>query len=99
MYNFLEDGDFSNEYQEDADHLVEVQISSLHKITTRENLTPYIDMVHRITCHVSLDTCTILSDSKQVVGSFRPDHLEAMYALPTPKTNLDVKFLDAFVKK
>jgi hypothetical protein len=97
MYEFLEVDDFSNEYQEYAYHFVDVRIYSLHKISSRPIPMPYTYMVHWIICHVSSYTCTILSDSEQVVGSFRLDALEEMYALPTPKTNIDKHVIDAFV--
>jgi len=56
-------------------------------------------MVCWIIFHLSLDTCIVLSDSNQVVGSFYPNDLEEMYALPTLEKNLNKQFLDAFVKK
>jgi len=89
MYDYLEVGDFSNEYQEGADHFVDIHSSYLHNIASRTIFMTYTGMVHWIICHVSSETCNILSDSNHVVVSFRPGALKAMNALPTLETNLE----------
>jgi hypothetical protein len=99
MYEFLEIGNFSNKNPEDSDKFVDICCSILHKIVARPVLTPYLEMVHWVICHVVLNTCTIANEAKQVMGSFCLEDLEAMCKLVTPEIKLDEKFLDAFVRK
>jgi hypothetical protein len=38
IYKFIEDGDFTDEYESDVDDLEDIKKSSLHKITSRPTI-------------------------------------------------------------
>jgi hypothetical protein len=72
----------------------------MHKIAARPWLLPYYDMVRWALDHVDLLTRTIFNEQREAVGSFRPEHLQAMYKLsPTPNRIYNTEFLEEFKKK
>jgi hypothetical protein len=99
IYNFIEDGNFTDEYESDADDFEDVKRSILHKITSRPTILPYYDMVQWIISHTDISTCTIVNYSRQVIGSFRPEDISNMYKLEPTKVNLDENFIEGFIEK
>jgi hypothetical protein len=99
IYKFIEDGDFTDEYESDVDDLVDIKKSCLHKITSRPTVLPYYDMVWWIISHTDISTCTIVNSSRNIVGSFRPEDISNMYKLGPPKVCLDDNFIKSFIEK
>jgi hypothetical protein len=57
-------------------------------------------MIQWVLDHVDIPTRTIISEQKVIVGTFRPEHLQAMYQLsPTPKFSHNVEFLEGFKRR
>ena len=74
--------------------------SAMHLVAARPRLLPYPDMIRWALDHIDLPTRTIVSDQKKMVGSFRPDHIQAMYKLPgTCEYTHGKEFLEDFKKK
>jgi hypothetical protein len=50
--------------------------------------------------HVDIPTRTIINEKKVTIGTFRPEHLQAMYKLP-PRSNFtyNAEFLEDFKQK
>jgi hypothetical protein len=72
----------------------------MHKITARPWLLPYYDMIRWALDHVDIPTRTIISEKRVTIGTFRPEHLQAMYQLsPTPNFTYNVEFLEGFKEK
>ena len=71
--------------------------SIMHKVVARPRLLPYYDMVRWALDHVDIPTRTIMNEQKVTIGTFRPEHLQAMYNLPTTSDyTYGAKFLDEF---
>jgi hypothetical protein len=71
--------------------------AEMHKIATRPQLLPYYGMIRWALDHVDIPTRTIISEKKVTIGTFRPEHLKAMYQLsPTPNFSHNVEFLEGF---
>jgi hypothetical protein len=69
--------------------------SGMHKVAARPRLLPYYDMVRWALDHVDIPTRTIINEQKVTIGTFRPEHLQAMYKLPTASDlTYDVEFLE-----
>jgi hypothetical protein len=74
--------------------------SAMHLVAARPRLLPYPDMIRWALDHIDLPTRTIVSDQKKMVGSFRPDRIQAMYKLPgTCECTYGKEFLEDFKKK
>jgi hypothetical protein len=72
----------------------------MHKVAARPRLLPYYDMVRRALDHVDIPTRTIMNEQKVTIGTFRPEHLQAMYKLPTASDlTYGVEFLEEFKQK
>jgi hypothetical protein len=72
----------------------------MHKIAARPRLLPYYDMIRWALDHVDIPTRTVISEQKVMIGTFRPEHLQAMYQLPpTPNFAHNAKFLEGFKEK
>jgi hypothetical protein len=56
--------------------------SGMHLVATRPRLLPYYDMIRWALDHVDLPTRTIVNDRQTMIGTFRPEHIQAMYKLP-----------------
>jgi hypothetical protein len=74
--------------------------SEMHKIAARPRLLPYYDMIRWALDHVDIPTRTVISEQKVTIGTFRPEHLQAMYQLsPTPNFAHNAEFLEGFKEK
>jgi hypothetical protein len=74
--------------------------SRMHKVAARPRLLPYYDMVRWALDHVDIPTRTIMNEQKVTIGTFRPEHLQAMYKLPTTSDyTYGAEFLDEFKEK
>jgi hypothetical protein len=74
--------------------------SGMHKVAARPRLLPYYDMVRWALDHVDIPTRTIMNEQKVTIGTFRPEHLQAMYKLPTTSDfTYGAEFLDEFKQK
>jgi hypothetical protein len=71
-----EKGDLNTKYK------IVVQ-SGMHKVETRPWLLPYYDMIRWALDHIDLPTRTIMNDQRVTVGTFRMEHIQTMYKLPT----------------
>jgi hypothetical protein len=57
-------------------------------------------MIRWVLDHVDIPTRTIFNEQKVAIGTFRPEHLQAMYKLsPTPNFTHNAEFLEGFKKK
>jgi hypothetical protein len=71
--------------------------SELHKIAARSRLMPYKDMIGWALENVNVSTRSIHNSQKEVVGSFRPEHIQVMYKLsPIFKHSYNAAFLTEF---
>jgi hypothetical protein len=74
--------------------------SGMHRIATRPRLLPYYDMIRWALDHVDLPTRTIMNNQRVTVGTFRPEHLQTMYKLPsTSEYTYGAEFLEEFKQK
>jgi hypothetical protein len=74
--------------------------AEMHKIAARPRLLPYYDMIRWALDHVDIPTRTIISEQNVTIGTFRPEHLQAMYQLsPTPNFTYNAEFLEDFKRK
>jgi hypothetical protein len=74
--------------------------SGMHRIATRPRLLPYYDMIRWALDHVDLPTRTIMNNQRVTVGTFRPEHLQTMYKLPsTSEYTYGADFLEEFKEK
>jgi hypothetical protein len=74
--------------------------SGMHLVATRPRLLPYYDMIRWALDHVDLPTRTIVNDRQDRIGTFRPEHIQAMYKLPsTFEYTYGQEFLAEFKKK
>jgi hypothetical protein len=74
--------------------------SGMHLVAARPRLLPYPDMIQWALDHVDLPTRTILNNQRKMVGTFRPEHIQAMYKLPqTSECAYGKEFLEEFKKK
>jgi hypothetical protein len=74
--------------------------SGMHLVATRPRLLPYYDMIRWALDHVDLPTRTIINDRRNTVGTFRPEHIQSMYRLPTTSEYIyGSEFLQEFKKK
>jgi len=74
--------------------------SGMHLVATRPRLLPYYDMIRWALDHIDLPSRTIVSDQQAMVGTFRPEHIQSMYKLPTTSEyTYGKEFLADFKKK
>jgi hypothetical protein len=65
----------------------------MHKVAARPRLLPYYDMIRWVLGHMDIPTINIISEQKVNIGTFRPEHLQAMYKFsPTPNFSHNVSF-------
>jgi hypothetical protein len=93
-YNYdIEKDDLNTKYK------VVVQ-SRMHLIAARPRLLPYFDMIRWALDHINLPSRTIVNDRQDIIGTFRPEHLQAMYKLPaTSELTLGKEFYAEFKEK
>jgi hypothetical protein len=74
--------------------------SKMHLVATRPRLLPYFDMIRWTLDHVDLPSRTILNDRQDMIGTFRPEHIQSMYKLPvTSKYTFGKEFFAEFKEK
>jgi hypothetical protein len=74
--------------------------SGMHKVAARPRFLPYYDMIRWELDHVDIPTRTIINEQKVTIGTFRPEHLQAMYNFPTTSNlTYDAEFLEEFKQK
>jgi hypothetical protein len=78
IYKFIEDGDFTHEYESNVDDLVDIKKYFLQKIATRPTVLHYYDMVRWIISHIDISTYTIVNSAWNIVGSFKPEDISNM---------------------
>jgi hypothetical protein len=102
QYVLINHSDDSSENEKD-DLSTKYKIISqakMHKVVARPQLLPYCDMIRWALDHVDILTRTINNEHKVVIGTFRLEHLRAMYKLsPTPNLTHNDKFIEGFKKK
>ena len=71
--------------------------SGMHLVETRPRLLPYYNMIRWALDHIDLLARTIVNDRQVMVGTFRPEHIQTMYKLPTTSEyTYGAKFLEEF---
>jgi len=95
LVNYLDSDDNDNEKDDlNTKYKIVVQ-SGMHKIATRPRFLPYYDMIWWALDHVDLPTRTIMNERQVTVGTFRPEHLQTMYKLPsTSEYTYGAEFLE-----
>jgi hypothetical protein len=74
--------------------------AEMHKVDAKPRLISYYYMIRWALDHVDIPTKTIISEHNVIIGTFRPEHLQAMYQLsPTPNFSHNVEFLEGFKRK
>jgi hypothetical protein len=74
--------------------------SGMHKVATRPRLLPYYDMIRWALDHIDLPTRTIMNNQRVTVGTFRLEHIQTMYKLPTTSEyTYGAEFLEEFKEK
>jgi hypothetical protein len=74
--------------------------SGMHRVATRPRLLPYYDMVRWALDHVGILTRTIMDEQRVTIRTFRPEHLQTMYKLPTTSDcTYGAEFLEEFKEK
>jgi hypothetical protein len=97
--------DYSDDSDDnERDHLTTkykiVVQSRMHRVAARPRLLPYYDMVRWALDHVDIPTRTIMNKQRVTVGTFRPEHLQTMYKLPTTFDHTyGAEFLEEFKEK
>jgi hypothetical protein len=93
-YNYdIEKDDLNTKYKA-------VVQSRMHLIAARPRLLPYFDMIRWALDHINLPSRTIVNDRQDIIGTFRPEHLQAMYKLPaTSELTLGKEFYAEFKEK
>jgi len=99
IYEFFQQGYFTDKYESDVDDLVDVKASQLHKIVVRPTIVPYYDRVWWIISHIDISEFIVVNSSSQVVDSFRLEDVNNMYRLSRPTTKLDDNFMNEFIKE
>jgi hypothetical protein len=74
--------------------------SGMHLVAARPRLLPYFDMIRWALDHIDLPSRTIVNDRRDIIGTFRPEHIQAMYKLPaTSEFILGKEFFAEFKEK
>jgi hypothetical protein len=74
--------------------------SRMHRVAARPRLLPYYDMVRWALDHVDIPTRTIMNEQRVTIGTFRSEHLQTMYKLPTTSDHTyGAEFLEEFKEK
>ena len=74
--------------------------SGMHLVATRPRFLPYYDMIRWALDHIDLPSRTIVNDRRAMVGTFRPEHIQSMYKLPsTYEYTYGAEFLEEFKEK
>jgi hypothetical protein len=85
---------------EDENYLRNIASTGLHKVAARPKLVSYTDMIVWALEKVDVPTRSVMNEQGEVIGSFRPEHLQVMYKLsPHHKHTLNSEFLAAFQQK
>jgi hypothetical protein len=100
LVNYSDFDDNDNE-KDDLNTKYKIVVQSrMHRVATRPRLLPYYDMIRWALDHIDLPTRTIISDQRTTVGTFRPEHIQAMYKLPTTSEyTYDVEVLEGFKER
>jgi hypothetical protein len=98
LVNYSDSGD--NEKDDlNTKYKIVVQFG-MHKVETIPRLLPYYDMIQWALDHIDLPTRTIMNDQRVTVGTFRLEHIQTMYKLPTTSEYMyGVEFLEEFKEK
>jgi hypothetical protein len=102
LVNYSEsDDDDSNIVMDDLNTKYKTIVQSgMHLVATRPRLLPYYDMIRWALDHIDLPSRTIVNDRQAMVGTFRPEHIQSMYKLPTTSEyTYGKEFLADFKKK
>jgi hypothetical protein len=95
------DSDDNDNKKDDLNTKYKIVVQSgMHRVTTRPRLLPYYDMIRWALDHIDLPTRTIINDQRATVGTFRLEHIQTMYKLPTTSEyTYDAEFLEGFKEK
>jgi hypothetical protein len=99
VVNYSDDSSDNEKDDMTTKYKIVVQVD-MHKVAARPRLLPYYDMIRWVLDHVDIPTRTIINEQKVIVGTFRPENLQAMYKLPpTSEFMYNAEFLDGFKQK
>ena len=72
----------------------------MHTVEAMPQLLAYYDMVRWALDHVDILTRTIMNEERVTIGTFRTEHLQTMYKLPTTSDyTYGIEFLEEFKEK
>jgi hypothetical protein len=99
LVDYSDDSDDNEKDDLTTEYKIVVQ-SGMHRVVARPRLLPYYDMVRWALDHVDIPTRTIMNEQRVTIGTFRPEHLQTMYKLPTTSDyTYGAEFLDEFKEK
>jgi hypothetical protein len=93
--------DLDNNEKDDLNNKYKIVVQSeMHRVATRPRFLSYYDMIRWALDHIDLPTRTIMNDQRVTVGTFRLEHIQTMYNLPTTSEyTYGVEFLEEFKEK
>ena len=99
MVDYSDDSDDNKRDDITTKYKIVVQYG-MHRIAARPWFLPYYDMVRWALDHVDIPTRTIMNEQKVTIRTFRPEHLQSMYKLPTISDHeYGAEFLEEFKEK
>jgi hypothetical protein len=99
LVDYSDDSDDNEKDDLNTKYKIVVQ-SGMHRVAARPRLLPYYDMIRWALDHVDIPTRTIMNGQRVTVGTFRPEHIQTMYKLPTTSEyTYGAEFLEEFKEK
>jgi hypothetical protein len=99
LVDYSDDSDDNERDDLNTKYKIVVQ-SVMHRVSSRPRLLLYYDMVRWALDHVDIPTRTIMDEQRVTIGTFRPEHLQTMYKLPTTfDYTYGTEFLEEFKEK
>jgi hypothetical protein len=99
LVDYSDDSDGNEKDDLNTKYKIVVQ-SGMHRVAARPRFLPYYDMIRWALDHVDIPTRTIMNGQRVTVGTFRPEHIQTMYKLPTTSEyTYGAEFLEEFKEK
>jgi hypothetical protein len=99
LVDYSDDSDGNEKDDLNTKYKIVVQ-SGMHRVAARPQFLPYYDMIRWALDHVDIPTRTIMNGQRVTVGTFRPEHIQTMYKLPTTSEyTYGAEFLEEFKEK
>jgi hypothetical protein len=92
--------ELKNANPDSKNHLRDIVESELHNVVAHPRLVTYTDMIGWALDKVDIPTRIIQNEQGDIIGSFRPEHIQVMYKLsPKHKHTFNDEFIDEFQRK